>query len=122
MKLYRVHYGNDIRQGMYRGYSGTPMYSFTDIRDYMDFMEEFIDMSCKLHSPDRNEFSLPPKSDSLFYFKEEFMNENRYLINNFISSAYEFDITVNITTIDLDTITSYECIYQDENQMCLNIN
>ena len=121
MKLYRVHYGNDVKQGIYRGNTGKNWCRISDIIDRMGLGNKFRDISRELHAPSFWEFDIEPNKDSLFYFKESFINSYNDIFDNLIATASQLDITVNITTIDLDTIQSYQCIYQDENQMCLNI-
>lgn len=122
MKLYRVHYGNDIKQGIYRGNTGISWCRVSSIIDRMKLEENFRCISRQLHAPDKDEFDIIPNENSLFYFKEDFITAYKHIIDDFIFTALTLGITVNITTIDLDTITSYQCISQDENQMCLNIN
>ena len=126
MKLYRLFYGEDIKQGIFRGETGNPPYSITDIRQRMMCNERFIDMlRNKLHAPRSYEFDLHefenPSEDALFYFKKDFYFKYIELLEDFISTAKSLNIEVNVIEIELELIKEYRCVYQDENQMCIEI-
>lgn len=123
MKLYRLHYGDDIKQGIYRGNTGKYGLYAEDIPSHMELEDEFNTIMIEdLHSPRLGEFISFPSDNSLFYFKESFFKAFEYLIDDFIATANELGSIVNITIIDLNEIQSYNCLYQDENQMCIEIN
>ena len=119
MKLYRLHYGEDIKQGIFQGETGTE-YDCINIIFSMCYEEEFLQFCRKeLHNPKLYEFYIEPSKDAIFYFKETTFNSIDYMIKDFIETAERMSISVNIAEIELDELNTYKCYYQDENQMCL---
>lgn len=122
MKIYRVHYGKDIKQGMYQGLTGSKDYEKWDVRDRMELKHAFDYMTDTLHYPEPHEFDIKPNSNSLFYFKEGFYNDFKPVIDDFILTASRIGITVSVIEIDLSNVKSYMCAYQDKHQMCLDLD
>lgn len=121
MRLYRLHYGSDITQGIFRGQSGNENYNIYTIKSEMKLAEDFYNISQELHCPKETDFVMNPTEKSLFYFKESFYIKNKHIFDSFTLTASEYNIIVNVYEINLGEIQSYNCIYQDENQMCLEI-
>lgn len=124
MKVYRMYFDDDIKNGIYRGESKVnPYINLHDIARRSERGKGFMNwLYYELHAPEKYDFDIPPNENALFYLKEEIYNKHKEMIDDMIYTAMDrWDIKINVLEIDLDLVKKYTCFYQDEKQICLEI-
>lgn len=124
MKIYRMYFDDDVKNGIYRGESKANPYINT--KDIMVRSNRGVllyeTLYTSLHAPDKCDFDIEPNENALFYLKEGIYNNCKEMIDDMIYNAMDrWDIKINVLEIDLDSVKKYTCFYQDEKQICLEI-